>query len=119
MYTSITQRVGLAVLGLLSLADVVEPLVTDGKTPPMGIALVDSALGVVSLIALVLAVRGSRRGLLTVVGLRLLSALTTVPAFFVSAVPTPVVAISAALVALTIAAVVAVLRPAHTVVVAS
>lgn len=119
MNTSLTQRIGLAVLALLSLADVVEPLVTDGKTPPIGIALVDCAVGVASLIALGFAARGSRRGVLTLVGLRLLSAITAVPAFFASAVPTPVVAVSAVLVALTIGAVLAVVRPARTAAAAS
>lgn len=118
MNTTFRLRIGLAVLGLLSLADVAAPFVTDGTTPPMGVALVDGVLGVASLGALVLAARGSRRGLLSLVGLRLLSAVTAAPAFFVSAVPTPVVVLSAALVVLTVAAVVVVLAPARAAVVA-
>ena len=42
-------RAGLVVLAILSLADISTPLITDGETPPMSIALIAAALGVASL----------------------------------------------------------------------
>ncbi len=95
-------RSGLVVLGVLSLVDVVGPLMTDGDHPPMSIALVGSALGVASLLCVALAWRGSARAVLPLAVLRLLSALTAVPAFFVSDVPPAIRGLAAALVLLTI-----------------
>lgn len=82
-----TYRAGLVVLGLLSLADLAAPLMTDGETPPMFIALIGSALGLLSLVLIALAWRGSIVAAIGVVVLRLLSALTAVPAFLVDGVP--------------------------------
>ena len=69
-------RAGLVILALLSLVDVAGPLLTDGETPPMAIALVGCALGVASLVCVVLAWRGVTRAVLPLVVLRLLSALS-------------------------------------------
>ncbi len=95
-------RSGLLILGVLSLVDVAGPLMTDGDHPPMWIALVGSALGLASLACVVLVWRGSARAVLPLAVLRLLSALTTVPAFFVSDVPPAIRGLAAALVLLTI-----------------
>lgn len=95
-------RVGLVVLGVLSLLDVAGPLLTDGENPPMSIALIGSALGVASLVCLALAWRGSRPALWALVVLRVLSALTAAPAFFVSDVPTAIRGLAGAIVLATL-----------------
>jgi hypothetical protein len=80
-------RTGLLLLGVFSLVDVAGPLMTDGDNPPMSIALAGSVLGLASLVCLYLAWHGSSRAVLSLAALRLLSALTAVPAFFVADVP--------------------------------
>ena len=84
---STAYRVGLVLLGVISLGDLAAPLLTDGQTPPMFIALIGSALGLVSLVLVVLAWRGRVAAAIGLVVLRLLSALTAVPAFLVPGVP--------------------------------
>ncbi len=96
------QRTGLVVLAALSVFDLLGPLLTDGSHPPMSVALVGAALGLVSLALIVPAWRGSRRAVWSLVGLRLFSALSAVPAFFVSDVPAPVIALTAGLIAVTV-----------------
>jgi Flp pilus assembly protein TadB len=77
-------------------------LLTDGRTPPVEVAAIATALGVVSLLLIVSAWRGSRVGLGVLVGLRLLSAASAVPAFVVGGVPAPVQAFAAVAIALTL-----------------
>jgi hypothetical protein len=98
-------RAGLMILAFLSLIDVAGPLLTDGDNPPMAIALVGSALGLASLVCVVLAWRGRTRAVLPLAALRLLSALTAVPAFFISDVPPAIRGLAAVLVLLTVAGV--------------
>ena len=81
-------RAGLIVLGLLSLVDLASPLFTDGQHPPMVIALIGAGLGLISIILVILAWRGRLAAAITLVVLRLLSALTAVPAFLEPGVPT-------------------------------
>jgi len=95
-------RAGLVILALLFLVDVAGPLLTDGETPPMEIALAGCALGVASLVCVVLAWRGITRAVLPLAVLRLLSALSAVPAFFVSDVPPAVRGLAAASILLTV-----------------
>jgi len=99
-------RAALVLLGLLSLADLSLPFVTDGDNPPMSVAVISAALGVASLVCLRGAWRGHRPSLIGVVVSRLLSALLTLPAFFLGDVPAGVVAASAVTVALTVLAIV-------------
>jgi hypothetical protein len=80
-------RAGLVVLGVLSLGDLAAPLLTDGETPPMSIALIGCALGLISLVLVVLAWRGRTPAAVGLVVVRLLSALTPVPAFIFTGVP--------------------------------
>ncbi|HWC13135.1 MAG TPA: hypothetical protein VG929_00900 [Actinomycetota bacterium] len=101
-------RIGLVVLGVLSLFDVVLPLVTDGENPPMAVAVVASILGLVSISLVVSAWRGARRAIVPLVILRVLSAVSAVPALFQPGVPTTIVATAGALIVLTIVASVAV-----------
>lgn len=93
---------GLALLGLLSLADAAALLMTDGEHPPVEIAAIGTVLGVVSLVLIVFAWRGSRAALGVLVCLRLLSAASAVPAFVVGGVPAPVQALAAVAIALTL-----------------
>jgi hypothetical protein len=95
-------RTGLVILGVLSLLDVAGPLMTNGDNPPMSIALIGSVLGLLSLVCVYLAWRGAGRAVLPLVGLRLLSALTAVPAFFVADVPAAIQALAGVIVLLTL-----------------
>jgi hypothetical protein len=81
-------RVGLVLLGLLSLADALGLLLTDGEHPPVEVAAIGTVLGVLSLVLVVMAWRRPRPGVLVgLVVLRVLSAATAVPAFVVADVP--------------------------------
>ena len=91
-------RVGLWLLGLCSVLDVATPAVTDGTTPPWPVAIAAAALGVVSLVLVVRALRGG--GVRLLIGLRILSAVSAVPAFFATGVPAAAVAAAAVVVVL-------------------
>lgn len=80
-------RPGLVVLGIISVGDLAAPLLTDGQAPPMAIALIGSVLGLISLIMVGLGWRGRGWAAVTLVVVRLLSALTAVPAFLEPGVP--------------------------------
>lgn len=84
---STTFRAGLVVLGVVSVADLAAPLLTDGNTPPMLIALIGCALGAVSLVLAALAWRGRIAAAIGLIIVRALSALMAVPAFLVTGVP--------------------------------
>jgi len=99
-------RVGLAILGVLSLFDLLAPLLTDGEHPPLVVAIGASVIGAASLVCVALAWRGSKKAVLALVALRLLSALSAVPAFFVEDVPATASAAAAVGVALTVVGVV-------------
>ncbi|HEY6812864.1 MAG TPA: hypothetical protein VI074_09235 [Propionibacteriaceae bacterium] len=81
-------RAGLIVLGLLSLVEVAGPLTTDGQHPPMVIALIGAGLGLISIVLVIVAWPGRMAAAITLIVLRLLSALTAAPAFLVPEVPT-------------------------------
>lgn len=81
-------RAGLVALGVLSVGDLAAPLLTDGQTPPLSIALIGAGLGLLSLILVVFAWRGRTAAAIGAVVLRVLSALTAVPAFLFDGVPT-------------------------------
>ena len=102
-------RVGLGILGVLSLADLTGPLLTDGQHPPMSIALIGAGIGVVSLVLLVFAFRGRTAAAIALVVVRALSALTAVPAFFEPGVPAVPMILAGILVGLTVVGVVCVL----------
>ncbi|HEX7212115.1 MAG TPA: hypothetical protein VF241_14415 [Propionibacteriaceae bacterium] len=80
-------RAGLIVLGLLSLVSLSSPLWTDGQHPPMMIALVDAGFGLISIVLVILAWPGRLWAAIALVVVRLLIALTAVPAFLVPGVP--------------------------------
>jgi len=109
-------RAGLAVLGVLSLGDLAAPLLTDGQHPPMFIALIGTGLGLVSLILVVLAWRGRTPAAIALLVVRVLSALTAVPAFLTPGVPGAAMTLAGVFIAGTLVGVVLVLagvrRPA-------
>ncbi|CAN5858432.1 hypothetical protein BH23ACT12_BH23ACT12_15170 [soil metagenome] len=78
---------GLVILGLLSVADLLGPVLTDGEHPPMAIALVGAALGLISLACIFGVRKGSQPALIALLVIRGLSALSAVPAFLVPEVP--------------------------------
>ncbi|MEU7693717.1 hypothetical protein OHB01_17410 [Microbispora hainanensis] len=102
---------GLVLAGLFGLVDVVSLPLGDGEHPPFAVALLDGVLGLITVVGVVLAWRGSRAAVVAVVVTRLLSGLTAVPAFFVDDVPTPAIATAAVGVVLTLVCV-AFLAPA-------
>jgi hypothetical protein len=99
---STSLRAGLVVLGVLSLGDLAAPLLTDGESPPMSIALIGSALGAASLVLLALAWRGRVSAAIGLVALRVLSALTAVPAFFFETVPVVPMVLAGVAISLTV-----------------
>jgi hypothetical protein len=96
-----SRRIGLAIFGLLSLGDIATLALTDGETPPYAVAAVAALLGVASLVLAIQAFRDPRKPLRLLIGLRVLSAITALPAFFVSDVPPGARAAAAAVVVLT------------------
>ena len=94
-------RIGLILLGLLSAGDIAGLALTDGEHPPYAVAALGAGLGVGSLYFLAKAWRGSRAALRPLFALRILSALTAVPAFFVDDVPVAAFTAAIAIVVLT------------------
>jgi hypothetical protein len=103
--TTTTRRAGLVVLGLPSLADLATLPLTDGAHPPYPIAVLSTVVGVVSLALIVQALRAPSRPLSLLIGLRVLSAVTALPAFVVDGVPPAAQATAGTLVVLTAAGV--------------
>lgn len=101
MNSSAGRRTGLVVLGLLSVGDVATIAFTDGEHPPYAVAVLALVLGLVSLVLVVQALRDPSRSLRLLIGLRVLSAVAALPAFFVSDVPAGARAAAGAVVALT------------------
>lgn len=99
MTTSV--RLGLVLLGLLAVGDIAGLALTNGSNPPYAVAVISAVLGLASLFFVVRAWRGSHTALLPLLALRVLSALTAVPAFFVADVPAPAVGAAAAIIVLT------------------
>jgi hypothetical protein len=99
-------RSGLVLLGVLSLLDLTAPLYTDGAHPPMVIAVIGSVLGLVSIVLVVLAWRGRAAAAVGLSVIRVLSALTAVPAFYVGGVPGPIMALAGSFIILTVLGVV-------------
>jgi hypothetical protein len=109
-------RAGLVLAALLAVLDVVSaffPTPEGDVGPPLWIVVLGGLLGIATLGAVVLAWRTGRRSALwTVVGTRVLSAITALPAFFVD-VPAVLKVVVAVFVVLTVVCVVLVLSPAR------
>lgn len=98
-------RAGLVLLGLLALSDLASPLMGGEGGPPLAIVLGTAVLGLVSLVLIVPVWRGPSKTLYWLLALRILSALTALPAFIVPDVPGLFVGIGAAFIVLTAAGV--------------
>lgn len=117
MTLSTKNKVGLALAFLLGVIDIPGPVifkVPEGETgPPMGILVLAAICGVITVVAVVIAWRSASAGAIrTAAGARIVSMLTSLPAFFVD-VPAGVKAVSAVGVVITIVAVVLMLSPAR------
>jgi len=113
------RRLGLAILAALSVADLADLALTDGRHPPYSVAIIGAALGVMSLVLVVLAWRGRRWALAPLVTLRALSALSALPAFLVDGVPAAAQVLAAVMMGLTVLGIALVARPQRTVEVAT
>jgi hypothetical protein len=85
--TSKRQKVGLVLAGIysaLNIAGVLFPPPEGQEGPPMGILIVDSVLGLVGLVAVIVTWRtGNRAALRVAAGAIIIMGLTALPAFFV------------------------------------
>lgn len=95
------RRIGLVIFGLLSLGDIATLALTDGQTPPYAVAALAALLGLASLALAVRAARDPNKPLHLLIGLRVLSAVIALPAFFVADAPAGAQAAAAGVVVLT------------------
>jgi hypothetical protein len=113
---TLRNKIGLVIAAVLGLGDLLSLLgpTPDGQEgPPFAVLVLGTLLGLVTLAAIVPAWRtGSRVALRVVAGTRILSALTSIPAFFVD-IPAGLRAAAAVGFALTVVCVVLVLAPAQ------
>lgn len=111
---SLPNKVGLVLAGLLGAADLTalaQPSPPGEIGPPLGILVIDTLLGVITVVAIVVAWRTRRRGLVRLAaGARIVSMITALPAFF-AGVPAFLIVIVSALTVLTVTAVVLMLLP--------
>src|ERR1700749_2725026 len=92
-----------AILGLIDVA--LTAVIGSSDAPPLIVSLGVAALGLITLLALVPARRGSRGALTAIVVTRVISAVLAVPAFFLNA-PAWVMAVEGFVIAATITALV-------------
>jgi hypothetical protein len=107
-HVSAKQKAGLVICliyGLFNIPSVVTPTPDGDEGPPMAILVISSILGVVALVAAILAWRGQRVAMRIAAGAIIVLTLTGLPAFFVD-VPMFVKALVALGVVLTLVAVV-------------
>jgi hypothetical protein len=110
-------KAGLVLAFLLGLADIAAvffPPTPEGQVgPPDSILLLDSLLGLITVVAVVVAWRTTKRAAIRLTaGARILSMVTALPAFFVE-VPPGVKVLVGVFVLLTVASVVMMLAPAR------
>lgn len=111
------QKVGLVLAGLYSAANIPSVLIPtpDGEEgPPMFILAIDTVLGIVGLIAVIAAWRGSALGARVAAGAIIVITLTALPAFFVSGIPAGIRALVGVSVLVTVLAVHLILSPKKT-----
>lgn len=106
-------------LWLLGLCSVLDLAVIGVPGPPIGVAILGGVLGFASLVIVVRALRDARRGVRLLAALRIISALTAVPAFFVDNVPGAAVTAAAVTVVLNCIGVLLLAGTGRTVVAAS
>ncbi|AKU15422.1 hypothetical protein [Luteipulveratus mongoliensis] len=110
------QRIGLILAGVLSVLNIPSAFTPtpDGETgPPLAILVLSSVLGLIGIVAVVIAWRqGSRVALRVAAGTLIVSALTSLPAFFVD-VPAWIKLLAGVSVLVSIAAVALMFSPAR------
>ncbi len=110
-------KAGFVLALLLGLADLASPLqpTPAGQTgPPFAILLIDAALGLITVVAVVIGWRTGRRGAVRIAaGARIVSMVTALPAFF-AGVPTGILLIASLDVVITIGCVALMLLPSRT-----
>lgn len=85
---STANKVGLALLALAAVANLIPPPASEAG-PPVEILIIAGVLGLIALLAVIVAWRsGSRKAALVAVGVSVLNALLAVPAFFEPGIPT-------------------------------
>jgi hypothetical protein len=110
MNLSTKNKVGLGLAGVLGVLDIAGYFLTpdpsaDMSGPPKSILLLDAVLGIITVIAVFLALRTPNKvNIGTTITARVVSALTAVPAYFVG-VPTSVLVLVTAFIAATIVSV--------------
>lgn len=114
---STKNKVGLALAAVLGLnGALVSPFVLADadKGPPLAVLIIGAVLGVITLILVLYTARtASRTGARAIAGVRIVSALLSAPAFFVSHVaPTSVVMASAVIIVTVVTIVLLLSRPA-------
>ena len=107
MHLGTRNKVGLSIAGLLGVLDIASYFLTpdpsaDMPGPPDSIVLLDVALGIITVIAVSLALRTPNKvNIGTTITARVTSALTAVPAYFVG-VPASILVVVTAFIAATI-----------------
>lgn len=106
--TGTAYRVGLVLAALLGLADIVGGISQLGPDAllPFAVAATVTGLGVATVVLVPFAWRGTGWVSWTIIVLRALSAITTLPAFFVPGVPAEAVITAAVTIAVTVLAIV-------------
>ena len=103
------------VLGVVDIASLLIPTPPDGQGPPLSVTIFSAVMGVITVAAAVVVARsGNRTAVRVMAAARILSGLTAVPAFFEPDVPPVFVAFGAAVVVLTVIAVVLLMSRART-----
>jgi hypothetical protein len=100
-----TAKMGLVALGAAGVLGLFQLLVLGSPDAPVGVVLTTSGLGLVTLVGVAAAWRGSRAGLLVAVVARVVDSALGIPAFFLDA-PAWVVVLIAAMLVLTVVGVV-------------
>lgn len=114
--TTTRQKVGLVLAGLLSAANIPSaflPTPAGDTGPPLAILIVGSILGVIGLVAAVVAWRsGNKAAIRIAAGALIINVLTSLPAFFVD-VPALLKLVAGLIVMASVLAVGLMLSPAH------
>lgn len=101
-------RVGLVIAAILAASDLVggvmSLIVTGEQSLPLPVAVFVLAAGAATLVLLPIAWRGVRPAIIALIVIRLLSALTAVPAFLVPGVPAGMVVLASVGILVTVAA---------------
>ena len=109
---SSTNKAGLVLLALAAVANLVPITPKDEPGPPMMVLIAAAVLGLIALIAVVVAWRnGSKKAVLVAVSVSIINALLAVPAFFEPGIPTWLRTLAGVFIAWTAAAVALTLAP--------